>query len=149
MKRFWVGLAIAVITALLPVLAHAQTNKIGYYVTASTTGMENSAIILPTTGSGTASWVMGAALSYNTSAAEVAMCFDSATLPANNAIPIMACPLAVAGSAAAPAPCSFSLPFGGLTLTKGLTCACSTTGKKLTVDTTSGGNCYFEIGWLP
>jgi hypothetical protein len=149
---------LATIGALMLLAASAHAQGIGYYHTgnkdanganASTTGMENSAIIISAANLGAAGsrhFLMLSALGYG-AAAEVAMCFDSATLPATGAIPIAACPLAPAASTPAPSSCSFALPFDGLPLSKGLTCACSTTGQTLTTDTTSGGNCFFGIGW--
>lgn len=150
--------ALAIVAWLaFPLLCHAQAG--GSYATgdkdanganASVSGLENSAIIMTATSHGPISShrvLMVGALSANTSAAETAMVFDSATLPANNAIPIMSCPLSKA-AANAPTSCSFSLPAEGLRgLTKGLTVACSTTWPLLTVDTTSGGNCFFNVSY--
>src|SRR5438445_8079739 len=137
--------------------AGAQQSASGYYATgmtpatglASTSGKENSAVIKTSSGSGSLRASMIAALSYNTGASEVAMLFDAAALPSNGALPIAECPLATAASAVAPAPCSFSIPAGGMPLTSGLVVACSTTGSTLTVDTHSGGYCYFSVAYNP
>lgn len=154
-RILWVMLA----ALLIPSFARAQA--IGYYHTgnkdanganASTTGMENSVIVVNSSPSSSRRFMMLSAVSYNTSAALVAMCFDSATLPADGSAASVAallsqCSLATATAAAQPSTCSFSLPNEGVGLVSGLTCACSTTGKKLTVDTTSGGDCFFGIAW--
>jgi hypothetical protein len=146
MKRTLIALAIFA-ALVVPKVAHAQNQAVGYYHTKAAGGMENSAVVLSAAGSGSARFLLGAAVSYNTSAAEVAMCFDASSLPANATIPMAVCPLGTASSTAAPATCSFSLPMGGAILQNGLVCGCSTTGKTLTIDTTSGGNCAFYIGF--
>lgn len=144
MKRILIALAIAL---ALGGTARAQNQSVGFYHTTASGGMENSAVVLSSAGSGSRRVLMIGAASYNTSAAEVAMIFDAASLPANATIPLAICSLPAAASAAAPATCSFSLPMGGMSLVSGLVVACSTTGKVLTVDTTSGGNCSFYVAW--
>jgi hypothetical protein len=157
MKRILSGLLVV----MLLWMGQARAQAIGYYHTgnkdanganASTTGMENSVIVVNSSPSSSRRFMMLSAVSYNTSAALVAMCFDSATLPADQSAASVAallsqCSLATATSATQPSTCSFSLPNEGVGLVSGLTCACSTTGKKLTVDTTSGGDCFFGIAW--
>jgi hypothetical protein len=73
------------------------------------------------------------------------MAFDAASLPANGTVPKMQLSLPAAQAAAQPSCSSFGLPAAGVTLYNGLVVAASTTGKTLTVDTTSGGNTFFEV----
>lgn len=115
-----------------------------WYSTAGTTGTENSAVTPVEPGQ-----VVNLITVVNdsTSAALTAMCFDAASLPTNGAVPRLPPVPMVAGTAAAGTPGSFALPRDGFQVVNGLVCACSTTAKTLTVDTTSGGDCFFGVGW--
>jgi hypothetical protein len=86
------------------------------------------------------------ACNYNSEAPEVVMVFDARALPANGAVPKMELPLPASAGNNAPSCASFSLPASGVTLYAGLVIASSTTGKTLTIDTTEGGNTFFEVG---
>jgi hypothetical protein len=132
------SLMVALFFVALPALADCFTTGM---VPAQT---QNSLIAAPT---GPHILVLAAAVNYDASNAKVAMVFDSATLPANGAIPVLVVPLAAALSATQPTPGSFSLPAAGVKFQNGIVFALSTTAKTLTVDTTSGGNGFFEGCW--
>lgn len=154
LKRF---IAFALFLALAVTFSTAlHADSISYYATGvytpvggsiSVTGTENSAIVATIPKGATRSILMIAALNHDTSNAKLVMLFDSATLPANGTIPLATCPVGPALAATKPAGCSFNIPADGLYIKSGIVVACSTTAKTLTVDTTSGGNCYFEVGY--
>lgn len=137
--------ALLLAMATMPQLVAAGTAN--FYSTATATGTENYAVISNAGGVAIPEPVrLISACSYNSSAPEVVMVFDAKALPANGAIPKMQLPLPASGGNNAPSCASFSLPAGGVTLYAGLVIADSTTGKTLTVDTTPGGNTFFEVG---
>lgn len=135
------ALFLALLLFFLPSITHAQTRG-GYYSTSTASGTENSAVALKAAGTGSDVVNLAGACNYDTGNPKVAMLFDSAALPSNGVVPIAIVPLAAAAAAAQPTCASFSTP---IPFRFGIVIACSTTGKTLTVDTTSGGNCYFEV----
>ena len=154
-KYLWWAAALIAIAVVITYLlwggqsAHAAT--VNTYSTGqppasgatSVTGTENSAVVFVAANGSVQKMLLIAVQNYG-AAAEVAMLFDAAALPANGAIPIAACALA-AGAANAPSQCSFALPADGRVMKLGTVVACSTTGKTLTVDATAGGVCYFQV----
>lgn len=151
---WWWAALVAVIVAGVAVFlwdqeAHAAT--VNTYSTGqppasgatSVTGTENSAVVFVAANGSVQKMLLIAVQNYG-AAAEVAMLFDAAALPANGAIPIASCAVP-AGTANAPGQCSFALPADGRVMKLGTVIACSTTGKTLTVDATAGGVCYFQV----
>lgn len=115
-----------------------------WYSTGASSGTENSAVI-PVQPTQVVNLI--AIVNDSTSAALTGMCFDATSLPTNGAVPrLPPVPLA-AGTAAAGTAGSLALPRDGFQVVNGLVCACSMTAKTLTVDTTSGGDCFFGVGW--
>jgi hypothetical protein len=154
MKKPWLWLVLTMAALAAVVFFYVARGDAGVAVTYSTgqapasgatsvTGTENSAITYVAANGSVQKLLLVAVQNYGASA-EVAMLFDSATLPANGAIPLASCALA-AGTANAPAQCSLSLPADGRVMKLGTVVACSTTGKTLTVDATAGGVCYFQV----
>jgi hypothetical protein len=126
-----------------PVRAQSTAN---FYSTAAASGTENYAAIRNAGGTGVPEPVrLISACNYNSGAPEVVMVFDAGALPANGSLPKMMLPLPASSGSNAPSCASFSMPAGGVTFYAGVVVAASTTGRTLTVDTTSGGNSYFEV----
>jgi hypothetical protein len=119
---------------------------VNFYSTAAASGTENYAIVDNSGGFAPEPARLISACNYNVAAPEVVMVFDASALPANGSVPKMQLPLPAANGASAPSCGSFSLPAGGVTFYTGLLIAASTSGKTLTIDTTSGGNTFFEVG---
>jgi hypothetical protein len=137
--------SLLIAVATVPRLVEAGTAN--FYSTNAATGTENYALITNAGGVAVPEPIrLISACNYNSGAAEVVMVFDASALPVNGAVPKMELPLPASGGTNAPSCASFSLPASGVTLYKGLVIAASTSGKTLTVDTTAGGNTFFEVG---
>jgi hypothetical protein len=150
----WATLALVIVGGLL-FAAFLYADTVSFYATGmapasgatSVSGTENSAVVVITPASKRNTLLLAAVQNYDAANPKVAMVFDAAALPANGAIPRAACALAAAPGAANPSQCSLSLPGDGTGVGNGIVIACSTTGKTLTVDVTSGGNCYFQVAY--
>jgi hypothetical protein len=121
--------------------AHAQTTAptVNWYETSTAGGTENSATIHI----GRTLLYSMACFNYDTSNPKVVMLFDAASVPANSTVATMGeIPLSAAPGSAQPSQNSITIAQGGLPFWTGLTFAVSTTGKTLTVDTTTGGNVH-------
>ena len=140
-----VSAAVLLCVASMPRYVLAGTAN--FYSTTASSGSENYAIISNAGGVAVPEPVrLISACNYNSAEPEVVMVFDATALPANGAVPKMELPISVSSGSNAPSCASFSLPAGGVILYKGLVIAASTSGKTLTVDTTVGGNTFFEVG---
>lgn len=140
MKRWWSG--IFLFASVLLLAQSALANPTNWYSTTTSTGAENS-----TKNIAIANKVVAVIMVENfATTAEEAMCFDSATLPGNGAVPAISGALPAAPTSSASNQ-SAGLPSDGYQVQTGFVCACSTTPKTLTVDTTSGGVCRFYVGW--
>jgi hypothetical protein len=135
-------LALALMLVVKTGLASALPTN--WYSTGASTGTENSAAI-PIQPGGVVNLI--AIVNDSTSLALTGMCFDATSLPGNGAVPRLPPVPLQAGSTSAGTPGSLALPRDGFQVINGLVCACSTTAKTLTVDTTSGGDCFFGVGW--
>ena len=140
---------IILLACLLPAATFAPRTvlaqgAVNFYSTTAASGTENYAIV-PNAGGRLVPEParLLSACNYNLAGPEVVMVFDASVLPANGAVPKMQLPLPAATGSNAPSCGSFSLPAGGVTFYSGLAIAASTSGKTLTVDTTSGGNTFF------
>jgi hypothetical protein len=145
-RRKWrivTAASLLIAVATMPRIVAAGTAN--FYSTTATSGTENYALISNAGGVPEPVRLISAC-NYNSGAPEVVMVFDASALPVNGAVPKMELPLPASGGTNAPSCASFSLPASGVTLYKGLIIAASTTGKTLTVDTTAGGNTFFEVG---
>jgi hypothetical protein len=139
-KAFLRGLILACIIVSLPSISRAGCSSTG----SKGLQAENSDQV---TTSGPRTLTLAAAENFDTSNAKVLMLFDATSLPTNGAIPVLAVPIAAATSATQPSPGSFSLPTQGFQFQNGIVFALSTTAKTLTVDTTAGGNAFFQWCW--
>ena len=150
LKRRLLSLAFVALLALTPLAWAGESVQL--YTTGisssnpatgaiSASGTENSGIVKASQ----AVVLMAAFQNYDGSSAKIAMLFDATTLPSNGAIPRLAVSVPAHTATGAPGQASLALPMGGVSFVNGVVWACSTTDKTLTVDTTSGGNCYAQI----
>jgi hypothetical protein len=123
---------------------------ISWYETSTAGGTENSnTFATPVTGGASILYSI-ACYNYDTSNPKVVMLFDAASVPANGTVATRGMiPLAAATSANQPSYNSLGIAQGGLPFRKAVTFAASTTGKTLTVDTTSGGNIHCAASYSP
>jgi hypothetical protein len=134
---------------LLPAVAIALPT-VSWYETSTAGGAENSNTFgTPPNGGKTTLYAI-ACYNYDTSNPKVVMLFDAASVPTNGSVATRGMiPLAAAASANQPSYNALVIAEGGLTFVNGITFAASTTGKTLTIDTTSGGNVHCDASYSP
>jgi hypothetical protein len=136
--------ALMAVALLYSSLAHAGLPSVNWYETATTSGTENSNSL----GGGPTTLFALGCCNYDVVNPKVVMLFDAAAVPSNGAIPTRGLlPLGVAVSANQPQCNSLVIAQGGEIFRTGITFAVSTTGRVLTVDTTSGGNVHCAASW--
>ena len=124
-KRRLLTLAFATLLALAPLAWAGESVQL--YTTGipplsmTTGGTENSGVVKTVPSVMVSAWFMN----YDAANAKIAMAFDSATLPANGAIPRLAVSIPAHNATGQPGQASFTLPLGGVSFVNGIVWACS------------------------
>lgn len=135
---FCLSVSSAYALGMLPTVNWYETSTAGGTENSNTFGVANTIL-----------YSMGC-YNYDTTNPKVIMIFDAASVPVNGTVATRGMiVLSAATSANQPSSNSLLIAQGGLIYRTQVTFAASTTGKTLTVDTTSGGNVHCTASYAP